>query len=597
MIAMGRALLIWRLVVADVKRRRAQSVLLVVMIVTTTTTLTLALALHHTSQSPFARTRAATKGPDLIASNGPAPGLTRPSPTQFAPLMHARAVGATAGPFPVAFARLTAPGINVAVDVEGRDRAPAQVDQPLLTAGHWVTPAGAVIERGLASALGLHVGDTISLGAHKLRVVGIALTTAQPFYPASAPGLVWLTRTDAQGLATPSEPLGYVLDIKLARGASLHSLDAASHSFVLASNLPSIVEPWQAVRSHDYRVIALDQKVLLIGSWLLSMLAVASIAVVVGGRMAEQTRRVGLLKAVGATPALVAAVLLAENLLLAVVAAIIGLVAGGLLAPVLASPGDGLLGTAPSPSVTLGSIALVVGVAAVVAAAATLVPALRGARTSTIRALNDPAHPPRRRPLVISLSAGLPVPLLLGLRLVARRPRRTVLTAASLVTAVAMVVAAITVQRDLEVTNRGHVPIVGVFSNSAIVQNANHVLLVLSVILVILAAISATFTAWATVIDAQRATALARALGATPRQISAGLTTAQLLPGLIAACLGIPAGLLLYRLAGGNLNEAQPPLLWLLTVIPATLIAVAALTAIPARIGARRPVADVLRTE
>ena len=188
-----------------------------------------------------------------------------------------------------------------------------------------------------------------------------------------------------------------------------------------------------------------------------------------------------------------------------------------------------------------------------------------------------------------------PVPLLLGLRLVARRTRRTVLTAASLTIAVTMVVAALTVQRDLA-THQAHAA-VGFLTSSAIVQSANNVLLVLSVILVTLAAISATFTAWATVIDAQIATALARALGATPRQISAGLTTAQLLPALVAACVGIPAGLLLYQLAGGHLSEATPPLLWLLAVIPGTLITVAAVTAIPARIGANRSVAQVLRAE
>ena len=110
-------------------------------------------------------------------------------------------------------------------------------------------------------------------------------------------------------------------------------------------------------------------------------------------------------------------------------------------------------------------------------------------------------------------------------------------------------------------------------------------LLVLSVILVILAAISATFTAWATVIDARVATALARALGATPRQISAGLTAAQLFPGLVAACIGIPAGLLLYQLAGGRPQYRHPPLGWLLAVIPGTLIAVTLVTAIPAAVG------------
>ena len=74
----------------------------------------------------------------------------------------------------------------------------------------------------------------------------------------------------------------------------------------------------------DGKVIAIEQQALLIVSWLLAMLAIASIAVLVGGRMAEQTRRVGLLKAVGATPRLVAVVLLAENLLLALAAAVVG---------------------------------------------------------------------------------------------------------------------------------------------------------------------------------------------------------------------------------------------------------------------------------
>jgi putative ABC transport system permease protein len=595
---MGRALLIWRLVVGDIKRRPVQSLLLVVMIVTTTTTLTLGLALRHASQSPFARTRAATKGPDYVAETGPAPGSGRPSPNQFAPLIHDHWVAATAGPFPVAYTRLTTPKINVPVDAEGRDRQAAAVDQPLLTAGHWVSSSGAVIEQGLARALGLHVGDPISIGGQTFRVVGIALTTARPFYPARSPGLVWLSRSAAEGLATASEPLGYVLDMKLAADVpSSNPLGAGGDAFTAAAvkaNVPATVQSWPAIETDDYRVIALDQKVLLIGSWLLAMLAIASIAVVVGGRMADQTRRVGLLKAVGGGPAFVAAVLVSENLLLALAAAIIGLLAGAQLAPTLASPGQGLLGAAAAPPLTLGSIVLVVGVAIAVAAAATLAPALRGARTSTVHALNDPAHPPRRRQRVIAWSASLPVPLLLGLRLVARRPRRTALTAASLGVAVAMVVAALAVQRGIAVTDQSQAS-VGFFFVSGIVRSANHVLLVLSVILVTLAAISTTFTAWAAVIDARIATALARALGATPRQISAGLTTAQLLPGLVAACAGIPAGLLLYEIAGGHLKEAMPPLLWLLAVIPATLIAVAGVTWMPARIGARRPVAEVLR--
>jgi putative ABC transport system permease protein len=458
-----------------------------------------------------------------------------------------------------------------------------------------------VIERGLADAFGLRVGGTIRLAGRPFTVAGIAVSVAQPFYPAQVPGLVWLTRVDAEQLATRTRPLGYVLDIKLTDPASALAFGSspAANAFLalsVRSNEPSFLEPWQLTRTADFKLTRLNRKILLIGSWLLSILAIASIAVLVGGRMAQQTRRVGLLKAVGATPSLVAIELLAENLLLALAAAIIGLAAGELLTPSIASPGQGLLGGVGSPHPTAAGIALVIALAAGVAAAATIGPAIRGARTSTLSALNDPAHRPRRRPWLIAISSALPAPLLLGLRLVARRTRRSVLTAAGLTVAVAMVVAALTVQHDLQVTEQRPVP-VGLLASSVTGNQAGDVLLVLSAILVVLAAITATFTAWATVIDAQRSTALARAVGATPRQISAGLATAQLLPALAAACLGIPAGLLLYQVAGGHLSEARPPLLWLLAVIPATLTAVAAVTAIPARIGARRSIADTLRTE
>ena len=64
---MGRLLLIWRLVAGDIKRRPVQAALLLLVIVTTTTTLTLGLALRKVTDSPFARTRAATRGPDVVA--------------------------------------------------------------------------------------------------------------------------------------------------------------------------------------------------------------------------------------------------------------------------------------------------------------------------------------------------------------------------------------------------------------------------------------------------------------------------------------------------------------------------------------------------
>jgi putative ABC transport system permease protein len=226
--------------------------------------------------------------------------------------------------------------------------------------------------------------------------------------------------------------------------------------------------------------------------------------------MAERIRRVGLLKAVGAAPGTVAAVLLAENLLLALAAAAAGLVIGRLAAPLVASPGAALVGVAGAPSLTAAIVAEVVAVALVVALASTLVPAIRGARTSTVSALADTARPPRRRPRLIAFPAWLPVPLPFGLRLVARRPRRALLSAASVTVTATGIVTVLALHTAVHLRNGA-----GGLGNP-VASRDEQMLAILTVVLAALAALNAICTAWATVLDARHATALTRALGATP---------------------------------------------------------------------------------
>ncbi|MFB9839021.1 FtsX-like permease family protein, partial [Actinoallomurus acaciae] len=113
-------------------------------------------------------------------------------------------------------------------------------------------------------------------------------------------------------------------------------------------------------------------------------------------------------------------------------------------------------------------------------------------------------------------------------------------------------------------------------------------------------AVNAVLIAWATSLDTQRFTGLARALGATPRQVTAGLSAAQLLPALGASLLGIPLGLAIYyaaRTAAGAAGSILIPYARLPLVVPGTLLVVAALTALPIRMVCRRPVARVLAAE
>jgi putative ABC transport system permease protein len=235
---------------------------------------------------------------------------------------------------------------------------------------------------------------------------------------------------------------------------------------------------------------------------------------------------------------------------------------------------------------------VVTAVALGVAAVATFVPAVRAARASTVNALADAARPPRRTPWLIAISARLPVPLLLGLRVAARRPRRVVLSAAGILVTVVGIVAVLAAHAQIGQDAQ----LVG--GSDPNTEQANQVLLVLTVSLVALSAANAIFVTWATALDARRSSALARALGATPEQVSTGLSAAQVLPALVAAVLGIPGGLALFTaLGGGDDGVTGPPLWQLLAVVPVTVLVMAVLTTIPARLHARRPVAEILRSE
>ena len=246
-----------------------------------------------------------------------------------------------------------------------------------------------VIERSFADALGIRAGSRITLDGRPFTVAGVAVTAAFPdngvgFLEGSSrwpnPGLVWTTEATADSLATRQYPLGYVLNLRLASPGTAESFADRFDPGGYTDNTGGLyVIPWQMISRQDGLLVAHEQTILLMGSWLLALLAIGSLAIVVGGRMAEQNRRVGLLKAVGGTPALVAAVLLAEYLALAVVAAAAGLAVGRLAAPLLTSPGESLLGTAGTPQLTLPVIALVLAAALAIAALASYLPALRAA--------------------------------------------------------------------------------------------------------------------------------------------------------------------------------------------------------------------------
>ena len=261
---MGRILLISRLAARDLRRRPAEAALLLLAIMAATTTLTLGLVLHGVTEKPYQSTREATAGPDVVASV-PRPDGGEPADLAgLEALTDAPGVTGHSGPYPVtAGATLRGTTANRRRSrVDGRDTAPASVDQPKLTQGSWVRDGGVVVEAGFADALGVDAGDPITLQCRRPRprrrratprrsplaspcrvvpdvCVGCCgrrpLRCRIPRCPASASaserGLVWLTRADARSLAPQEDPLAYVSYLKLAD-------PAAAPAFVDERNLP-----------------------------------------------------------------------------------------------------------------------------------------------------------------------------------------------------------------------------------------------------------------------------------------------------------------------------------------------------------------------
>jgi putative ABC transport system permease protein len=627
----GRVLLVFRLAARNVRRRPVEAALLGLAIMAATTTLTVGLALHGVTDSPYQHTREATAGADVVASVGPLEVASgRAVPVDLArleALIEAPGVVDHSGPYPATTAELEADGVRTEVWAVGRDSAEVSVDQPELTQGSWVEDGRVVIEAAFADGLDVDAGHHVTLNGRSFQVVGVAVTAAASytdvcfghpecsFFIGSGPdplqgppvappatadgqtvavdagpppddaGLVWLTQTDARSLAPAAEALAYVMNLKLA--------DPAEAPAFVEANSPSGWDPlflaaWQDIRETYGEFVRGAQEALVTFSSLLTLLAVASVAVVVGGRMADQTRRVGLLKAVGGTPGLVAVVLLAEYMVLALLAGAAGLAVGWLATPLLGDPGAGLLGSAGAPSLTVSTVGVVTAVALGVAVLASFLSAVRAARTSTVHALADAARRPRRARWLIALSTRLPVPLLLGLRVIARRPRRVLLGVASIAVTVSGIVALVAGSAAMAADWEGP------SSLDPQADRANRVLLVIAVMLVALAAINAIVITWAAALDARHASALARAFGATPGEVSAGLSAAQVLPAFAGAVLGGAGGLALWAAIG---DEHDPTYWQLLAVVAGTVLVVAALTTIPARLGARRPVTEALRAE
>ncbi|WP_342775398.1 ABC transporter permease [Streptomyces tateyamensis] len=417
---------------AGVGRRRIQSL---VMLLTTMMSVTAALlggGLLVGAHAPFDQGFARQQGAHLTVSYDSA----KVTPDQLAATGRAAGVTAAAGPFPTALLPATVGSNDSRLPVGaglppltlvGRDRNGGAVDRLDLTAGHWLTGPGQLVLS--AHDTPLRVGDTVVFpGQPALTVVGVARSAGQ-----SADA--WVTPGQLTALVPPGTPTEQQMLYRFGRSGTDAQLTADRAALAAA------VPPGSITGAASYLKIKLatDKSTATFVPFVVAfaviglVMSVLIIGIVVSGTVGAATRRIGILKAIGFTPAQVVRGYVGQALIPGGAGTVLGLLFGNLAAlPVLAKAGEAF-DSGPQPVAPW--LDLVVGLAALAAVAGTaLVPALRAGRLSTVQALTSGRTPSRGRGRTVRQLLGrlpLPRPVSLGLATPFAKPGRSAVMVAA----------------------------------------------------------------------------------------------------------------------------------------------------------------------
>lgn len=608
--------LVSRLAWRNLRRRPWQAVLLLLALCLSTSTLSVASALEEMGYRPWDRLSDATNGFHVMAGVGPRRGVSATEADLAAAMKSLEALrnrpGVTAAGGP--WRELVTTGNRVGtrdieLTVQARETGRSAVDQPQLTGGRWIDAGdGVVLEDGLATTLGARPGGTIILAGKQVPVLGTAMSVAVMPYPLDNRdrGFVWASTATAAAI-DPAAVLRAQLttQLRLSNPDDAPGFAHGGPQVAPAGGFESSMYEFQLLRRGADGKLSNIALALGLTATLLAGLTIGTTGVIVAERMAAQIRRVGALKAVGVTPVQVTLSLLAEYAALAVLATVIGLGASTLAAPLVAGNLRILYGAPEPPTITLGRVVLVLAAAVVLVVVATVRTALRGARQSTLRQLGAQSHPPRPSSRLAGLATRLrlPLPAVLGLRSVARRPGRTAGTITALSLAMAMATIGLILRHrtagfldEIRVLNRGDE--FEIAADLAVFQQLSTVVMFSAGMLVALAAINSAVAAVFAARDSARNHAILRTLGATPRQTAVAFVVAQLGGCVVACAAGIPLGVLLYNTLGGR--TLAPATLATPAYVGLGLIAVAVylgIVAVPARVLAAQQITPQLSYE
>jgi putative ABC transport system permease protein len=412
-----------RIIRADLRARPLNAFLTGLVVAFAVGALVVTLHGRATLDAPYDRLFAATNGAHVTVVASDTATLRQ--------IAGERGVVASEGPRPIIGVPVN--GRADGIGLIGLPRTRARIEDPLILEGRRIRgPGEVVLARGWAREHNVRLGATLVAADRPLKVVGIGST-------AGSNDGGWADPADVLGLGSSDRKVRYGIALRLADPAA-------------AKGFARRVER-DGVRTLDWRTqraqLTDDARRLLTilqTTTLLALLATGfTLATAISGRVLASRRQVGLLRAIGLTPAQVTGVLVAHYLVLAALAAPFGLAVGALIAGRLSAAEADSLG---APAYGAPGVALLGGsllIALLVVAAATALPAWRAGRLPVQAALaigRGATSGRASRVAAIARRLHLPVVVGLGAKDAFAQRGRTALTVSSLALAAALVATA-----------------------------------------------------------------------------------------------------------------------------------------------------------
>ncbi len=253
--------------------------------------------------------------------------------TQVTDLRHIAGVTAAAGPYATTAATIVQGPVQSAVELRAMTPRMPQLGRLLVREGSWLrnsAPRGVVLEASFAQAIHVTVGSWLVINGidgptARVRVIGIAATSDQGFYPDQTPGLAWVQLP----LLRQVEPISWHTE----EVVGLRVADPADTSVVVQQGVAELggavlnVSTWNQVQQSMARGDPLLGLLLALFGLVALGGAVLVIASASGGRVLMQLADLATLKTLGFTPGQITAMVVAEHAAVGLVGTGLGLVA------------------------------------------------------------------------------------------------------------------------------------------------------------------------------------------------------------------------------------------------------------------------------